>query len=707
MTVDDRLNAVSKRQWVQKVVIDGLSTGKKCDVGDIHAFCNEMQMSYDTLFDVEAEADMKNDVELSATNETVTVAQLEQQQQRVARIAQIDEAIQKIAVDQADQLSHRHIAALIRTRSILIQQETGIKVDLSTIFDCLVEPAEGEIPTMPSGDMGAHYVFRLTLSKALAKYPQETIVALGKEFGQLVDYKVFTGVKLAGMSAEDRRKIIDSLLFLTEKMDDKGLFDCLKARLAARGDEQPCASHAPENSASTASLITIMVILTHAAKRGHVLEIADIKGAFLHPTLEKRIHMRLNKAVTAIFVEAHPEFKQFVNPDGTLIVQLNKAVYGLKEAAHLFQEHLSGVLIKLGWTRDETDPCLFTKWEDGKQCIVCTHVDDLLISHNSDKLRDQLIGGLEDVYGPLKRQQGTDLRFLGMHVRQFPDKGIVEVDQKVFIEKLQERFGIEGKAATPTQDDIFKDKSHAKNEDGSARVKPVDHPDYTLTDAHLYLSMVMCLMFLAKRTRGDILLPVCFLATKCQAPTMEDHYKLVRVFQYLNATVDMVLRIQPDSLLIEAFADASHNCHVQAQSHTGIVVYVGNVPVFMKSIKQKQQPAKSSTVAELYALHDSMAPVHRVQDILRALRVPQSSAPTVVWQDNTSTLRIVDIGHGAYDTTGSVNLRYFAIKHYVDQRSIQLKYKPTADMKADGLTKHFGGQIFQRNRAWLGVRNPV
>ena len=349
MTLDDRLNAVSKRQWVQKVVIDGLSTGKKCDVGDIHAFCNEMKMSYDTLFDVEAEADLKNDVELSATNETVTAAQLEQQQQRVARIAQIDEAIQKIAVDQADQLSQRHIAALIRTRSILIQQETGIKVDLTTIFDCLVEPAEGEIPTMPSGDMGAHYVFRLTLSKALAKYPQETIVALGKEFGQLVDYNVFTGVKLADMSAEDRRKIIDSLLFLTEKMDDKGLFDCLKARLAARGDEQPCASHAPENSASTASLITIMVILTHAAKRGHVLEIADIKGAFLHPTLEKRIHMRLNKAVTAIFVEAHPEFKQFVNPDGTLIVQLNKVVYGLKEAAHLFQEHLSGLRTISPW----------------------------------------------------------------------------------------------------------------------------------------------------------------------------------------------------------------------------------------------------------------------------------------------------------------------------------------------------------------------
>ncbi len=32
-TVDERLNAVSKRQWVQKV-------------GDIHAF-NEMQMSYE------------------------------------------------------------------------------------------------------------------------------------------------------------------------------------------------------------------------------------------------------------------------------------------------------------------------------------------------------------------------------------------------------------------------------------------------------------------------------------------------------------------------------------------------------------------------------------------------------------------------------------------------------------------------------------
>ncbi len=60
------------------------------------------------------------------------------------------------------------------------------------------------------------------------------------------------------------------------------------------------------------------------------------------------------------------------------------------------------------------------------------------------------------------------MRFIGMHGRQFPDKAIVEVFQKVFIEKLQERFGIEGKVSTKTQDDIFKDKPHAKNEDGSA-----------------------------------------------------------------------------------------------------------------------------------------------------------------------------------------------------------------------------------------------
>ena len=124
------------------------------------------------------------------------------------------QAIAKVVVEQADAARHRHISALIRTRSILVQQETGIEVDLSTLFDGLLdEPAEGEIPGTKSDPMKAHYGFRLTLNKALAQYPKETIIYLGKELGQLIDYNVFTGVKLNDLSYEERKKVIDSLLF--------------------------------------------------------------------------------------------------------------------------------------------------------------------------------------------------------------------------------------------------------------------------------------------------------------------------------------------------------------------------------------------------------------------------------------------------------------------------------------------------------------
>ena len=44
------------------------------------------------------------------------------------------------------------------------------------------------------------------------------------------------------------------------------------------------------------------------------------------------------------------------------------------------------------------------------------------------------------------------------------------------------------------------------------------------------------LLYLSKRVRPDILLPVSFLCTRVNSPTVEDNEKLNRVLGYLKAT---------------------------------------------------------------------------------------------------------------------------------------------------------------------------
>ena len=45
--------------------------------------------------------------------------------------------------------------------------------------------------------------------------------------------------------------------------------------------------------------------------------------------------MRLDKVMTEILVKIDPKFKKFVAVDESSVVQLDKALYGCVEAAHL------------------------------------------------------------------------------------------------------------------------------------------------------------------------------------------------------------------------------------------------------------------------------------------------------------------------------------------------------------------------------------
>jgi len=48
------------------------------------------------------------------------------------------------------------------------------------------------------------------------------------------------------------------------------------------------------------------------------------------------VHMRLNKVMTDILLKIDPKFEKFVAEDGSSVVQLDKALYGCVEAAHLW-----------------------------------------------------------------------------------------------------------------------------------------------------------------------------------------------------------------------------------------------------------------------------------------------------------------------------------------------------------------------------------
>ena len=79
----------------------------------------------------------------------------------------------------------------------------------------------------------------------------------------------------------------------------------------------------------------------------------------------------------------------------------------------------------------------------------------------------------------------------------------------------------------------------------------------------------MQLMFLATRTRPDILTAVCALATKCKEPRAADEVRLHRVIRYLADYKDLELHCKVTDLQLHAYFDAGWACHTDMKAESG------------------------------------------------------------------------------------------------------------------------------------------
>lgn len=210
----------------------------------------------------------------------------------------------------------------------------------------------------------------------------------------------------------------------------------------------------------------------------------------------------------------------------------------------------------------------------------------------------------------------------------------------------------------------------------------------------------MRLMYLT-RTRPDIKLAVCFLATRMSCASVSDQVKLKRILAYLNGTKDLCMKLKRSSMILVASVDASYNSHHDSKGQTGYVGNLGgnNGPVFAVS---KKQPlvASSSTAAELQALAMASEDIAWTRAFLTELGFHQED-PTVTYQDNRSSILIANRGPGWGGKSKALKMRYFLVHERISDGSMALVHQPSSDLVADMLTKPLVKAEFVKLRAKL------
>jgi hypothetical protein len=490
------------------------------------------------------------------------------------------------------------------------------------------------------------FAFHISVRAAMRERGAEAAPVIMAELQQMVDKKVWHPIHARGLSHEQRKAIIRSTMFLKDKYLASGVFEKFKARLVAGGDQQNKGLY--ENlSSPTAATGCVLTVAALAAQEGRSAAVMDIGGAFLNADIAPtgvKVHMRLDRIMTTMLLKLREDYQPFVEPNGTLVVELDKALYGCVEAAALWYRHLRLTLLDGGFQENTVDPCVFNKQgKSGNQITIALHVDDLLVTCKQESEIEEFYSYLRSVYPETKITRGRVLDYLGMTF-DFRRAGEVKVTMANCVQEILREAGTTKPRATPATERLFDVRESA------ARA--------TKSDAERFHSQVARLLYLAKRVRPDCLTAVAFLTTRVQACDCDDLAKLQRVLGYLSATHErgIVLRVGA-KVVVRAYIDAAYNVHQSSgRSHTGCAVVVGEAgPVHCRSTKQKIV-TKSSTEAELVALSDTASQAIHLRNFLIEQGYPMPAA--VLFQDNLSCMALVRRGGPCSERSRHIPLRY-------------------------------------------------
>jgi len=527
----------------------------------------------------------------------------------------------------------------------------------------------------------------INIRQALREMPQVASESIKKELQQIVEMGAMQPIHESNASMY--KKIIHSKTFLKKKYLPNKAFDKLKARLVVRGDMQFRNPWINAPKAPTVAQASINMTLAITAYNKNDFESIDIPGAYLNATTPEndREVVRIGVEETKMLIELYPAMQKFVRSDGTMLMLVVKAMYGMLNSARYWYEHIMTTLVDGGYKQNPSDECVFSYTdENGGQSIIDLWVDDLFHSytHGSINLRDKLRNLLTRIYKKISVKDGNEVPYCGMQIEKDLVNGGLMVSSPKFLSDLLKKENVTGFANSPTTTN-FMDKYST------------DDMKQTI-DTTKYASKLMKLMWLARLCRNDILFAVTYMSTKVKQPTIKDMDKLDHILKYLNFTKEMKTRYKPDNLQLYGYIDASYGLHDDTKGQTGIIITLGptGAPVFCKSRKQKLV-SRSSTESELIALNDGLPEIIWAKQFMENLGYKQKMI--TVFEDNKSTIILANKTKGAtLSRTKHIQVRFYYVRELIQQKEINIVYLPTEEMIADILTKPITGGLFSRLR---------
>lgn len=339
-----------------------------------------------------------------------------------------------------------------------------------------------------------------------------------------------------------------------------------------------------------------------------MLDVLDVRSAYLEATLDELIYIKLDAETTKLFVLSDKGGK-FVRPNGQTICVLKKALYGLRQAGKVWYDSLCKHLVEYGLAKSKKDPALFTMGQGVDLLLVGLYVDDVTVVGRLE-VREQFIDFVAKCFQKIKLQKNPrEFTLLGMSFAYQRDGPLLVSQPGLEDEFVRNMGGLDDRMAmTPY-------RTTNNSTDRGEALGMERHTEFR--------SGVARLLYLASHTRPDVLTAVVYLTTRQLEPRVEDWLDLVHIAKYLRNAPHTPLRIARSDMILRGSADASHMAHDKSLGHTGMCLWFGeqNAPIVAKSKKQTLVAA-STTESELIALYTCSVEISRMLGVCKDMELP-------------------------------------------------------------------------------------
>jgi hypothetical protein len=424
------------------------------------------------------------------------------------------------------------------------------------------------------------------------------------------------------------------------------------------------------------------ILIALAAEEGLELFQVDVKNAYLKGEID-----------TPIFMKQPPGFEdsKFPAKDGW-VWELLKSLYGLKQAGHIWNATLHAFIVEIGFTRANSDLCVYTKKHGGKRMAISVHVDDVLAAATpaqAEWLRQEL----DKKYGVTF--QLTAL-CLGLRVQKLQDGGY-SIDQKHYLITVLQEYGMLD--CKPASTPVTKGEVDAlvAGGYGGKLLSPQEHATYRQIVGKLMYAMV--------GSRPDLAYVLSVLGRYAAAPDTFHLAMAKRTLAYVKGTLDYRLHYPGSSNSkprLSGYVDSDWANSPERKSTTGFCFFL-NSSLIVWCSKKQVTIATSTTVAEYFAMYEATTEAVCLRNLLDDLQIPQKD-PTVLREDNQTAIKLAE-DEASHKRTKHIDVKYKYTREQQDLGTIRVEYVPSEENLADFFTKPFARVQFVEACKQLGLHH--